>query len=1050
MVTYDLDVPRLLVTHPPELQGLVLPLSRPELVIGHSDTADLVLEDRFVSRRHALVTVDSSGQVTIRDLNSSGGTFVNDERLDGPRVLQPGDTVRFADLVTRFEPRGGQEPAVAVTTDATTQIMPVSASAEPATASVPAGASSAAMDGPPAEADPANPGGPGVAGPQANGAGATYTVTGATLSPALPGVGGLTVQLVDKNVGGDQILTATQTSSDGSYAFEQVIAAQYLARQHKASPDLQVQVLADGSVLASSEVSYSAPTTVSLDVVLPASAAGLPSEYETLTGNLAAAYRGRLGALQENASQQDITYLANKTGWDARAVALAALADQFSQITAPSPQVNTDPAQTLAFPVPTVSIRPEFYYALFRAGLPADTDSLFQISPATVTAIWEQAASSGVIPQALAEEVPAATASFQAISADRSLDATLPVGLSTLREMLQVPVFGLPKQANPERFAQLYTQYQGDWPTFWNAVDQAFGTAVTANLQLAGKLYYLTINNEPLVSALTTAEANPPLASTSDLASRGYYDAAKWAPLIGASIPPGIPGSDVDEQASNYAQLLAAQVRVAHPTAVLADQVRRGILPVPGSADDTENVADFLAGYQDDFVIGVEPIQAYITRKGLTQTPPEVISGIKRIQRVYQLTPDDASMSVLLFHNLDSAFAITRYDSAGFVRAFGSKVGGDDQAAAIHARARQVFATTLGVTVAYLAGRATPGLGGSAPVQFGYPPQQAQPTFPVAAYPTLEDLFGSLDYCDCTDCGSILSPAAYLVDLLNYIDQPAPADGLANPLGVLLTRRPDLQYLPLTCANTNTALPYIDVVNELLEYFVANGLHIAGYQGHDTGDTITSAELVASPQYVDDAAYGILQQAYFPLPLPFNRPLALLRLHLASLGISLPAAMATLRANDDLTDHTTPTSYGWTDILLEQLAISRDEYRLFTDSTLDLSDLYGLPPTPQPPPVPPPPTPLQVLQTKSLQDFSRRLGVSYDDLIAIIETQFINPNAALIPRLQKLNASFLTLQILNATVNTPASTAADFIAALPAAWTRGSMAGPTHRITRPW
>ena len=81
--------PRLVVTEPSELAGTVLAFDQSQLVIGHSDTADLVLEDRFVSRRHALVTVDSAGQVTIRDLNSLGGTFVNDERLAGPRVFQP-------------------------------------------------------------------------------------------------------------------------------------------------------------------------------------------------------------------------------------------------------------------------------------------------------------------------------------------------------------------------------------------------------------------------------------------------------------------------------------------------------------------------------------------------------------------------------------------------------------------------------------------------------------------------------------------------------------------------------------------------------------------------------------------------------------------------------------------------------------------------------------------------------------------------------------------------------------------------------------------------
>jgi hypothetical protein len=82
---------------------MVLPLSEPELVIGNSDSADIVLEDEFVSRRHALITVADSGPVTIHDLNSTGGTFVNNERLTGPRQLQPGDLVRFANFEARFE-----------------------------------------------------------------------------------------------------------------------------------------------------------------------------------------------------------------------------------------------------------------------------------------------------------------------------------------------------------------------------------------------------------------------------------------------------------------------------------------------------------------------------------------------------------------------------------------------------------------------------------------------------------------------------------------------------------------------------------------------------------------------------------------------------------------------------------------------------------------------------------------------------------------------------------------------------------------------------------
>ena len=61
----------------------------------------------------------------------------------------------------------------------------------------------------------------------------------------------------------------------------------------------------------------------------------------------------------------------------------------------------------------------------------------------------------------------------------------------------------------------------------------------------------------------------------------------------------------------------------------------------------------------------------------------------------------------------------------------------------------------------------------------------------------------------------MLSPAAYLVDLLHFIDrEPTEPEkqanitrNLTNPQTVLLERRPDIQHLPLTCENTNTALP---------------------------------------------------------------------------------------------------------------------------------------------------------------------------------------------------------------------------------------------------
>ena len=453
----------------------------------------------------------------------------------------------------------------------------------------------------------------------------------------------------------------------------------------------------------------------------------------------------------------------------------------------------------------------------------------------------------------------------------------------------------LPDTTQRQQFAQLYVQYTGNPDGLWAAVLKQFGADLTTQLQFTGQLYFLVNDNEPLVTGLLAAEKGNPPKSMADLATLGYYEAAKWARLIGTAIPPSIPGSTAAEQAANYAELLAAQVRVSCRTLTLAGKVAADVIPVTGSTGIAGRVADFLTVNQDAFDVGAEPVQAYLARTGAAAPAADVLAQVGSLQPVLQLTTEDQYMTVLLNKNLTSAYAITRYDAASFTRAYSADLGGDDTAAAIYDRARQIFAATLSIAVGYLGARVSPAAGGQLPALTAAPPSQSATGYPVVAFPTLENLFGSLDYCDCQDCGTILSPAAYLVDLLNYADQPAPASG-DNPQDVLLARRPDLQYLPLTCANTNTALPYIDLVNEALEYYVANGFSMAGYQGHDTGDTVTSAELIASPQYVDDAAYTALQDVFFPDPLPFSRPLTLLRLQMHALGVALPGRDGHARA----------------------------------------------------------------------------------------------------------------------------------------------------------
>ena len=67
--------------------------------MGRASTNTIVLESAQISRLHAQIRLTPNG-VTIEDMGSTNGTFVNGRRLDAPRTLAPGDLIRFAEFAT--------------------------------------------------------------------------------------------------------------------------------------------------------------------------------------------------------------------------------------------------------------------------------------------------------------------------------------------------------------------------------------------------------------------------------------------------------------------------------------------------------------------------------------------------------------------------------------------------------------------------------------------------------------------------------------------------------------------------------------------------------------------------------------------------------------------------------------------------------------------------------------------------------------------------------------------------------------------------------------
>jgi hypothetical protein len=164
-------------------------------------------------------------------------------------------------------------------------------------------------------------------------------------------------------------------------------------------------------------------------------------------------------------------------------------------------------------------------------------------------------------------------------------------------------------------------------------------------------------------------------------------------------------------------------------------------------------------------------------------------------------------MEPLLANQLTSALAITRLGETQFIQQYEQPLGGRTQAQLIFQRAEVRTSHALAMLSKYGAVFNTvspwvvPTLLTETAREYADDP---------TVVPDLELLFGSLTSCECEHCRSVYSPAAYLTDGLNFLKRSTLLDDFRR-------RRPDIGAIELTCANTHTPLPYIDLVNEVLE-----------------------------------------------------------------------------------------------------------------------------------------------------------------------------------------------------------------------------------------
>ena len=85
-----------------------IPLEQKICLLGAAPTADIFVDNPYISRLHAQITREGE-QFRIRDLDSKNGTFINGQRVtaDG-LLLESGDRIELAEgqVCLRFQTRG--------------------------------------------------------------------------------------------------------------------------------------------------------------------------------------------------------------------------------------------------------------------------------------------------------------------------------------------------------------------------------------------------------------------------------------------------------------------------------------------------------------------------------------------------------------------------------------------------------------------------------------------------------------------------------------------------------------------------------------------------------------------------------------------------------------------------------------------------------------------------------------------------------------------------------------------------------------------------------
>lgn len=590
-----------------------------------------------------------------------------------------------------------------------------------------------------------------------------------------------------------------------------------------------------------------------------------------------------------------------------------------------------------------ISLDQDIIYALIKQGFEPNISSILLQPESTIREAITNAVENNFIKKSHADNI-------DDIIADIHTAISTITGNSTTSYKKLINLTSLtPTESN--NFIHDYLEHNGSDENFWLIAGRSLSNAKISELKEIFAISKITQGNASFVEYIKS--------DFQDVYAITEKDSTYWDQYIlgnDISIPDVIPGNTDAEKRENYARIITRNIEITYPTQGI---IRKAELDTEVSIP---NLNDFYS-YNQDFEFRTENIEenkATYNYSGIsTNEKDDLIENLKTLQRLYAVTPQVErfpAIKLLFNNNLHSSLAITTKGKANFVELLTSNSIEEEVAVGIYAEAEKLSFHSLMVFAHYTNDANSVTMNG---IRGGETP------------PELEDLFGSMDYCSCKHCQSVYGPSAYLVDVFKYLEEIKVDGGSQSILEILQDKRADLFTLDLNCQNTNTQIPYIDIVNEVLENSIAD---MAGLDVLDEFQSIgNTKDLRAYPENINIDVYFELKDVNSSWNLPFNLWNLETKSYLEHKGVSRD------RLIEEIPEKNTSTG-------AETTHLPIDAARTFYGITaLDLSIITTVLTSP-----------FNYFGGKTLEDIRNVstllevTGISFDYFKELIETRFIN------------------------------------------------------------